>query len=82
MTNLGLYCWEELKKVAAKIKFVSIEPLLENFTKFPDEPDWVIIGGESGYNSGRYKYRVCRIGWIYISYSPFLILLVRLSRFQ
>jgi protein gp37 len=56
-----LFRWEKLKKIPAKIKFVSIEPLLENFTKFPDNPDWVIIGGESGNNNGNYRYRPCNL---------------------
>lgn len=27
-------------------------------------PDWVIVGGESGYKTGRYKYRRCEIDWL------------------
>lgn len=26
--------------------------------------DWVIIGGESGNENGKYKYRPCKIEWI------------------
>ncbi len=42
---------DELKKIPAKIKFLSAEPLLENLVDVGnklDGIDWVIIGGESG----------------------------------
>jgi protein gp37 len=26
--------------------------------------DWIIIGGESGNNTGKYKFRECKLGWI------------------
>jgi len=41
-----------LQKTNAYIKFISIEPMLENIKKLPlDDIDWVIVGGESGYNA-------------------------------
>lgn len=45
--------------------FISAEPLLErinlwNFNAY----DWVIIGGESGNENGKYKYRPCGLVWI------------------
>ncbi len=57
------------------IKFLSLEPLhgpislnLEQFVDFGhkvgDLVDWVIIGGESGNENGKYRYRPCELGWI------------------
>jgi protein gp37 len=59
---------------------LSMEPLLEpiNMDGWLEEidmgdeehyvmqgvPDWVIVGGESGYKTGRYKYRRCEIDWL------------------
>jgi len=51
--------------------FISFEPLLElvsldwilNNKAWP-KPDWVIIGGESGNETGNHKYRPCEIYWI------------------
>jgi len=41
-----------LQKTNAYIKFISIEPMLENIENLPlDDIDWVIVGGESGYNA-------------------------------
>lgn len=58
----------------AKVRFVSVEPLLEKtylrlnrcLTGNMMEPriDWVIIGGESGNENGKYKYRPCAVEWI------------------
>jgi protein gp37 len=57
------------------IKFLSLEPLhgpivlpFEEFVdmghKVGDLIDWVIIGGESGNENGKYKYRPCELKWI------------------
>lgn len=57
------------------IKFLSIEPLhnelflnLDDFVdmghKIGDLIDWVIIGGESGNETGKYRYRECKLEWI------------------
>jgi protein gp37 len=47
-------------------RFISAEPLIAPI--YPSvaliSPEWVIIGGESGNESGKYKYRPCEIGWI------------------
>lgn len=74
-----------LYDVPAKIKFLSLEPLIgpidlyghglmTGYPSFEDpgeggEPvlwgiNWVIIGGESGNETGKYKYRECRLSWI------------------
>lgn len=60
---------ETLNKVPSKIKFVSIEPLLEDITEFKSvlekcKIDWCIIGGESGNDSGKFLYRPCEINWM------------------
>jgi len=45
----NLYRIDHLKKTGAKIKFLSIEPLLEDLGSFDLAGiDWVIVGGESG----------------------------------
>lgn len=65
----------ELTKVPAKNHFLSIEPLhgrvdlLVPIHYIAIVPlvsffDWVIVGGESGNESGKYKYRPCDIEWI------------------
>lgn len=69
----------ELAKIECKIKFLSLEPLhseidLNSVTthiKFLNEDfyvlpafDWVIVGGESGNETGKYQYRRCKLEWI------------------
>jgi protein gp37 len=55
----------ELEKVKSKTKFVSFEPLHEHITdSFVGMVDWVIIGGESGNETGKYRYRPCELKWI------------------
>lgn len=56
-------------------KFLSLEPLhseiklsLEDQVdmghKVKDLIDWVIVGGESGNDTGKYRYRPCELEWI------------------
>jgi len=41
--------WEWLRKIPAKVRFLSMEPLLEKVSlKAEPGPDWIIVGGESG----------------------------------
>jgi protein gp37 len=55
----------EMESVKAQIKFVSFEPLHERLIKgFVGNFDWIIIGGESGNDTGKYRYRPCEIFWI------------------
>jgi len=57
----------DLLEVPTKIKFLSLEPLHELLSLEPidlSQIHWVIIGGESGNNSGKYRYRPCHIEWI------------------
>lgn len=55
------YCRiEELRKVPAAIRFLSLEPLLGPMPDLPlDGIDWGIVGGESGPNA-----RPCNVAWI------------------
>lgn len=57
-----------LVKNHAAINFVSFEPLLGeiDLRKVSDLHlvDWAIIGGESGNDTGDYRYRSCEIEWI------------------
>jgi protein gp37 len=61
---------DELLKVPAAIRFISVEPLIApvSFKDYNSEIlkkiDWVIIGGESGWETGLYRYRKCEIEWI------------------
>lgn len=54
--------------VRARKKFVSFEPLLGPIKvgalMHANYIDWAIIGGESGNDTGRYKYRPCEPHWI------------------
>jgi protein gp37 len=50
---------DDLKKVDAKIHFLSLEPLLGPLGKLElDDIEWVIAGGESGFN-----FRKCQADW-------------------
>lgn len=42
---------------------IYIESLKENFHVLPAF-DWVIVGGESGNETGKYRYRPCELAWI------------------
>lgn len=64
---------QTLSKIPSKLRFVSAEPLLEriNFLQLDkngirtiDNIQWVIIGGESGNDTGKYKYRPTEALWI------------------
>ncbi|HEV8513975.1 MAG TPA: DUF5131 family protein [Cyclobacteriaceae bacterium] len=57
------------KDFPARVKFISVEPLLENVCLFLNGAykglvDWVIVGGESGNETGKYRYRKCTTSWI------------------
>lgn len=73
-----------LAQVPAKVRFVSVEPLLgwvdlgldaylagpdglvdwSTARRISDLIQWVIVGGESGNESGQWRYRPCEIRWI------------------
>jgi len=64
-----------LGNVKAKFKFLSAEPLLGqidvDYVIAHQEPDggdrldWIIIGGESGNDTGKYRYRPMKIDWLF-----------------
>lgn len=68
-TNEGLEHCKILGKIPAAVKFISAEPLLEDLTGLSEalheyKFDWCIIGGESGNNKGKYRFRECKLEWI------------------
>lgn len=56
----------ELLRIPAYIRGVSCEPLLDriNTEEYIRKLDWLIIGGESGNEEGKYLYRPCKDWWI------------------
>lgn len=55
-----LGCIDELRKIPAAIRFLSVEPLLEDLGPLDLAGiHWVIVGGESGSGS-----RPCDLAWI------------------
>lgn len=59
----------DLLSVDCKTRFVSFEPLHERVDMNLDLLDllkihWAIIGGESGNETGKYRYRPCKLEWI------------------
>lgn len=60
----------DLLNVDCKIRFVSFEPLHERVDMNLDLSDlmklhWAIIGGESGNENGKYRYRPCELEWMH-----------------
>ncbi len=60
---------DTLASIPAKTRFISAEPLLDqiDFSKFKDLMQhfhWVIIGGESGNEVGKFQYRECKQEWL------------------
>ncbi len=64
----GIQRISDLITVNAKIRFVSFEPLHGPVSNFDISTlikiDWIIIGGESGNEVGKYRYRPCKLEWI------------------
>jgi len=59
-----------LSEVPAVVRFISFEPLLE-FVQLADYLSyltefyhWAILGGESGNDTGLYRYRPCELEWL------------------
>ena len=68
-SNKGMKRIYPLIETPAKVRFVSFEPIWERIDMNLDIStliaiDWAIIGGESGNDTGKYRYRPCQIGWI------------------
>ena len=59
----------KLLDVPAHVRFVSVEPIIGpvdiNTVKGDRQPDWIIIGGESGNKTGRHRYRAAETVWFY-----------------
>jgi protein gp37 len=78
--NKNLHRLNSLAEIPCKLRFISAEPLLEtiDFTqeidgKTPiDAFEWIILGGESGDDYGKYRYRECREKWIFETFAPLL----------
>lgn len=63
--NNEMHRIDTLGQVPAFIRFVSFEPLIERISNaYRPFVDWIIIGGESGPASGKYKARACHLLWI------------------
>lgn len=69
----GMHRIEHLAQNVAEVRFLSAEPLHGPLPKgflgvdYNDGCafiDWVIVGGESGHDTGKYRYRECKIKWI------------------
>lgn len=59
----------DLLQVDCKTRFISFEPLYENIPMAFDLNElqkihWVIVGGESGNDTGKYRYRECKVEWM------------------
>jgi protein gp37 len=59
-----------LSEIPARIRFISAEPLIGELD-LEDIEDviattyhWLIIGGESGNNTGKYRFRECELQWV------------------
>lgn len=68
-SNKGMDRIYPLIETPAKTRFVSFEPLWERIDMNLDIStliaiDWAIIGGESGNENGKYRYRPCKTEWI------------------
>lgn len=55
-----------LQEIPAAVRFLSVEPLIGavNLDDYLQDIHWVIVGGESGNDTGKYRYRPCDTGWI------------------
>ena len=68
-SNTQLHKLRYFSKIPTAVAFVSFEPLIgfiDDVELFVLQRfiDWAIIGGESGNENGKYKYRSCEIEWI------------------
>ncbi|HTI94713.1 MAG TPA: DUF5131 family protein [Puia sp.] len=65
----GLHRAEILSDIPAAVRFISFEPLHGHIETNWDLSwimsfGWVIIGGESGNENGKYRYRPCDVEWM------------------
>lgn len=58
-----------LAEIPAKVRFISAEPLIGELNLIPeatilnDKIDWIVIGGESGNEIGKHRYRPAKLEW-------------------
>lgn len=72
----SIWRMHELAQVSAAVRFLSCEPLLEYVDLLEENPKlvpfphsiaaihWVILGGESGNDTGEWKYRPMELTWL------------------
>jgi protein gp37 len=65
----GVHRINELLKVNCKVRFISFEPLHSPIVLSLNDNElekihWAILGGESGNDSGLYRYRPCEHVWM------------------
>jgi protein gp37 len=68
-SEAGKHRINDLLKVDCNTRFISFEPLHERINLDLSSADlakihWAIIGGESGNDTGKYRYRPCEIQWM------------------
>jgi len=68
-SNKGMQRIHDLLDINCRTRFISFEPLHERLDMNLDltelmRIDWAIIGGESGNDNGKYRYRPCQIEWM------------------
>lgn len=58
---------ESLTRLHCASWWISAEPLLgpmDGLWDYIDRPSWMVVGGESGNENGKYRYRECKLEWI------------------
>lgn len=66
-SNKAFDRFKAICEIETRVRFLSLEPLWgpQSSLIMPDDGiDWVIIGGESGNDKGKYRYRECKLEWI------------------
>lgn len=69
VSEKGVRRMHQLARIPAAKRFISFEPLHQRLETNWDLSeimafDWVIIGGESGNDTGKYRYRPCELAWM------------------
>lgn len=57
---------DEFVTIPAKVRFISYEPALGgvDFSPWLIGIDWLIVGGESGNETGKWRYRTAELPWL------------------
>lgn len=63
--NDNRYRIDQLTEIPAFVYFISCEPIISEVDLSPylSKIDWVIVGGESGNATGKFRYRPAEITW-------------------